>query len=257
MHHTAVNSSSISVHRKSAIGCLSGTAVASILLFGQAQVASAGAVSVWVNDQSGWNLIATDPTGALASIGSYTTINGAFALTNVSATSTNGSNSELFSSAFHTQHNGVGTDNLMIAVIGTGYTAPTLAPIDVKSQVSGANDQSVLTAMTFQSYVDPTNNGLPNSLAGGQGLQTPTLIPFIGGAGATLSTTIFSNLNSPFSVTELFTLGMTGSGFIVNLSGDTTLKNVPEPSSITLLCVGFTALAGYGRKRSRRQLRRP
>jgi hypothetical protein len=252
-----VNSSSNSVHRKSAIGCLLGTAVASILLFGQAQVASAGVASVWVNDGSGWILVATDPTGALASVSSYTTLNGAFTLTNVSATSTNGPNAELFSSAFHIEHKSAGTDNLGIAFVGTGYTAPTLAPIDVTSQVSGGNDQGVLTSLTFQSYVDPTNNGDPALLAGGQGLQIPTLFPSIGGAGASLSTTIFSNLNSPFSVTELSTLGMTDTGLIVSLGGDTTLKNVPEPSSITLLCVGFTALGGYGWKRRRRQLRRP
>jgi hypothetical protein len=236
---------------------VSGAAVASILLLGQAQVASAGVASVWVNDGSGWNLIATDPTGALAFVSSYTTVNGAFTLTNVSATSTNGPNAELFSSAFHIQHISVGTDNLALAVVGTGYTAPTLAPINVTSQVSGRNDQGVLTSLTFQSYVDPTNNGDPALLAGGQGSQTPTLFPTISGIGASLSTTIFSNLNSPFSVTELSTLSMTGTGLIVSLGGDTTLKNVPEPSSITLLCVGFTALGGYGWNRRRRQLRRP
>jgi hypothetical protein len=252
-----MSSPSNSVQQKGTIHYLFGIAVASILLLGQAQVASAVVVSVWVNDQvNGWQQIANDPSGVLAFDASYTTINGKFTLEQVSG-ATSGPNAQLNSSAFHIQHNIGGADDLQIAVIGTGFTAPTIAPIGVKSQVSGGNDQSVLSSLTFESYVDPTNNGLPNSLAGGQGLQIPTLFPSIGGAGANQNTTILSNLNSPFSVAELSTLTMTGSGFILNLAGDTTLNAVPEPSSITLLCICFVALSGYARKRRRRQLRRP
>jgi hypothetical protein len=258
-----MNSSFNSIQQKAAIRCRLGIAVASILLLGQAQVASAGTVSVWVNVGIGWQEIASDPTGLLAFAGSYTTTNGVFNLQQVSA-ATFGPNAKLDSSASSIEHIGGGADELQIAVIGTGFTAPTIAPIGVKSQVSGDNAQGVLSSLTFQSYVDPTNNGFPFSLAGGQGLQMPTLFPTIGGAGANQNTTIASNLNSPFSVAELFTLTMTGSGFISNLGGDTTLNSVPatlnsvpEPSSITLLCISLVALGGYARNRRQRQLRRP
>jgi hypothetical protein len=230
----ATNSPSNSVHQASTISCLLGTVIASILFVGQPQFAIAGPVSIWANDQeNGWVEIASD-SGGFALASAYTTLNGAFTLVNVTGSAVNGSpNAELHLAAVQIKHNMDSPDELQIAVIGTDYTAPTMAPINVMSVVSGT-DSDMLSSLTFQSYVDSTNNALPASLAGGQGLQIPTVFPSIGGAEASQNTTILSDLNSPFSVAELFTLHMTTFESQLNLDGDTTLNTVPEPPSAFL-----------------------
>jgi hypothetical protein len=228
------NSPSHSVRQASTMSCRLGITFATILILSQAQIASAGPVSLWANDQeNGWVEMATDP-GGFAVASAYTTPNGAFTLINVTGSAVNGSpNADLHLSATQIKHNMDSPDELQLAVIGTDYTAPTMAPITVISVVSGT-DSDTLSSLSFQSYVDSTNNALPASLAGGQGLQIPTVFPSIGGAGASQNTTILSDLNSPFSVAELFTLHMTTFESQLNLDGDTTLSTVPEPPSAFL-----------------------
>jgi hypothetical protein len=199
--------------------------VASVAIFGDVRTANGGIVAIWVNDTvTGWQQMAVDPTGEIAAVGSYTTLNGAFNLTNSYAAMTDGPNADINSSTFHLQHIGNGSDSLAIAVIGTNFTSPTKAPIFVQSQVSGINSLGSLTALTFQSYVDSTNNGIPGFLSGGQGLQTPTIYPTITGPGASLETSILTDLSAPFSVAQLFTLAMTGDGQVVSLGGETALS---------------------------------
>jgi len=227
-------------------------------------IANAGVVSIWVNDQvSGWQQIATDPTGNLANIGTYTTLNGAFKLTNSYASMADGSSTpaldaDLNSSTFHLQHIGNGSDLLQIAVIGTGFTGPTKSPVSVRRQVSGANILGSLTALTFQSYVDSKNNGNPALLTGGQGPQNPPIYPTISGGNANQDSVIITDLSSPFSVAHRFDLVMTGDGQIVSLGGDTSLTGsffapVPEPSSVVLICICATSLGGYSWRRRNRQ----
>jgi hypothetical protein len=233
--------------------------IASFALFSTAQAANAAVVSIWVNDSqtstTNWIEIA-GPTADSASIGSYTTSNGKFTLLSASAAATNGPPfSELNSSTFHVQHNNTNSNEvLQIAIIGTGYTNPTKAPITIKSDVSGTNLQAILTNLTFQSFVDSSNNGNPALLSGvGPGLQHPTIYPTIGGADASKSFTTSSDLGSPYSIAHLSTLTMAGTGFMVSLGGDTTLTATPEPSSIALICMCMTGLGGYSWRRRRQQ----
>jgi hypothetical protein len=230
--------------------------VTSMAVLGGAQVADAGIVSIFVNDQSGWQLIAADNTGVDANTSSYTTPNGGFTLRKVDASMINGgSSANLNSSTFQIQHNHVGAEILKIAVIGTNFTGLTTAPIDMTSQVSGINQQGILTSLTFQSFVDSTNNGDPNFLSGGQGLQSPSVLPTIGGAGASLDATINSNLSSPYSVAHFSTLTMTGTGLLVSLGGNTLLtpqSPTPEPSSMALACAGLAGIGVYSWRRKQR-----
>jgi len=246
-------------NRPKSVACrLLAIVATSFIILGGAQVANASLVEIWINDQvNGWQKAASDPS--LATVSVYTTVNGAFKFTNSFASMTDGPNADLNSSTFHLQHIGAGSDSLQIAVIGSGFTAPTKNPIFVNSQVSGTNILSSLTALTFQSYVDNSNNTLPGSLAGGQGLQTPTVFPTISGPQANQKTTIFTDLASPFSVAHVFTLTMLGDGQIVSLGGDTALSpstfgpGVPEPSSISLICICFAGFGGYSWRRRRQQ----
>jgi hypothetical protein len=253
-----MNSSPQFARSKSAIGFSFATLLMAIALLLNPQFAKADVVSIWVNDGvNGWKEIATDPTGVLALVGSYKTLNGAFLLTNSSAAMTDSSSlAEVNSTSFHVAHIGLSTDTFQMAVIGNGFTSPSNAPINVKSQISGTNLQGVLIGATFQSYVDPTNNADPAKLAGGQGLQTPTVFPTIGGSGASQNTVIGANLATPYSVAHLFTITMAGDGQIVSLGGDTVLTAttaVPEPGSVTLICMCATGLGGYGLRRRRQQ----
>jgi len=232
--------------------------IACAATIGSTNIARAGVVSIWVNDGlSGWQQIATDPTGTLAFVGSYTTTNGAFKLTNSSASiQTFPTFSELNYTSFRIDHlNAGGVNNIQIAVVGTGYTFPTKAPITVKSQVSSTNIDFSLIYADFQSYVDPSNNAFPGSLAGGQGLQVPTTLQPISGPGASQTTVINSNLSSPYSVAQLFDITMAGIGHVTSLGGDTTLTAaVPEPTSITLICICVTGLGGFGWRRRKNQI---
>jgi hypothetical protein len=90
--------------------------VASVAIFGDVRTANGGIVAIWVNDTvTGWQQMAVDPTGEIAAVGSYTTLNGAFNLTNSYAAMTDGPNADINSSTFHLQHIGNGSDSLAIA----------------------------------------------------------------------------------------------------------------------------------------------
>jgi hypothetical protein len=223
-------------------------------IVGETSVATAGIVSIYANDGSGWALLATDPSGNLASVSSYTTPGGAFKITNSYASMQDGPNADLNSSTFHIQHIGGSTDNLSLVMIGTFFTSPTSqnnGPILVNSQVSGINQTGALTALTFQSFIDSTNNGNPASLSGGIGVQTPPIFQTI---YSDLST-VLSSLGAPYSAAQQFNLTMTGDGLIVSLGGDTSLSpnpgSTPEPASIALVCICASAFAGYGWRRRR------
>jgi len=215
-------------------------------------------ITIWANDGSGWDTVATGGTSAFT--GSYTSKNGLFKLTTSNAGMQDGPLADVNSSTFHLQHIGTTSDNLSLVVLATGFTSPTTAPIYVDSQVSGINNSGALTALTFQSFVDSTNNADPSKLAGGLGLQSPTIYPTITGPGADLNTVILSNLSSPFSVAHQFSMTMSGDGLIVSLGGDTALSPfsfltpVPEPSSVALVCLCVTSLGGFGWRRRRQQL---
>jgi PEP-CTERM motif len=234
-----------------------------LAVFGGGNCANAGIVSIWANDGSGWVQIATDPTGVQANVLSYTTPNGAFTLLNSYASMQDGSpsnNADLNSSTFHINHLGGGSDTLSIVVIGSNFTSPTKAPIYTESQVSGINSFGALTSLNFQSYVDGKNNSDPSSLAGGLGNQSPSIFPTITGPGADLMMTLFADLNAPFSVAQKYDITMSG-GLVVSLGGDTALSptpftngSVPEPSSIALIGICMTGLAGYSWRRRQQQL---
>src|SRR5262249_21979729 len=133
-----------------------------------ADAAKAGVVSIYVNDGSGWVQISTTSGVApTATVGSYTTNKRFFKLTNSHASMQDGPLADVNSSTFHLQHIGGGSNDLQVAVIGSDFTSPNKAPIYVDSQVSGINNSGSLTALTFQSYIDSSNNTDPGKLAGG------------------------------------------------------------------------------------------
>jgi hypothetical protein len=239
--------------------------LSSAAVFCGANVATAGVVSIYADDGSGWALIATDPTGTLAFNDSFTTSNGAFRFTKAQASMSNGPLADLSSTTVLLQHINIGqgggtsTDNLKIAMVSSGYTNPTTPPtVYIGSQVAGSTSGGTLTYLDFQSYVANGTFTDPTTISGGLGLQVP-VVPFTGAFGSSLNTQIDSGLTSPYSVAQLMNLTMTGNGEVVSLSTDTglsmfpTTTPTPEPASISLVCICLAGFGGYGWRRRQKQ----
>jgi PEP-CTERM motif len=159
---------------------------------------------------------------------------------------------DLSSSTFHLTHNTSGTDKILIAVTSSGFTSPTTPPnVTMTSSVSGTNNLNFLSGLSFQSWANDTvPNPTDHKAETGSlttGLQTG--FPITGSFNNSVDTTL-TTLTSPFTLSHLYTVTMTGSGFVVALGGETSLTQTPEPATITLLGVGIAGMAGYGwRKR--------
>jgi PEP-CTERM motif len=240
------------------------TILSSTAIFCGANVATAGVVSIYANDGTGWALVATDPTGVYAENDSFITSNGAFRFTKAQASMSNGPLADLSSTTVLLQHINIGpgggtsTDNLQIAMVSSGYTNPITPPtVYVGSQVSGSTSGGTLTYLDFQSYVASGTFTDPTTISGGIGLQVP-VVPADGALGSSLNATINSGLTDPYSVAQLFNLTMTGNGEVVSLASDTSLSSlpgppVPEPSSISLVCICLMGFSGYSWRRRRQQ----
>jgi hypothetical protein len=230
--------------------------LATCAVLGNSHIANAGTITIYANDGSGWQSLATasgtNPEAATANNVPVPTTSGTFTFKNSSAAMVDGPNADLFSTNLQiTRTATAGSNHILIAVVAQGFSAPTLAPIQVWSSPTGASNS--ISSVTFQAYVDTNNGGNPASLAGGQGLQTAT----ISNGNPTfpqLITYIGSNLNNPFSVSQLFDLTVTGQGTVVSLGGDTQLQSVPEPASMSLLGIGLVGMVAYGWRKRRQQI---
>jgi PEP-CTERM motif len=180
---------------------------------------------------------------------------GNFKFTNTQAFMSDGP-ADLSSSTFHLTHLATGTDTLLLAVTSSGYTSPTAPPtIGVLSSVSGSDNSKALVFLNFQSWIDQANR--TDHTAEGSPLTTGLQSGFP--LGKSFSNTVdgdVSQLNSPYAVTQLFTIQMQGTGFVVSLGGQTSLTpgqgggpQFPEPTSLTLLGISFAGMAGYGWRR--------
>jgi hypothetical protein len=256
-----MNSSFNNLRHKSVFRNLLAILVASFAFFGAGQVANAGLVSIYVNaDGAGWNLIASG-SGSASTTGTVTV--GKFDLSGFNAIATDGPpEAKLSFSTFHIQYNGGlnVSGELDIAMIAQGFTGPTKAPINALSVVSSTNNHNLLTNVFYQSYVDSGNNGDPTKLASSTfttGLQNPTAEPTVGGPNASASGTILSDLGSPYSISSLSQLFVTGTDptefpqYMVGYGGFTDLTATPEPSSISLVCLVLTGFSGYSWRRRR------
>jgi hypothetical protein len=225
-------------------------------IFGGENAANAQVVSIWVNDfDNGWQNIASATSPGQASSSVYYTLNGMFKLSGSVASMIDSTSADINNSTFHIQRIGDGASSMQIAVIGSSFTTPYASPISVESQVTGTNNGG-LTALTFQSYIDQSNNADPSKLVGGIGLQSPVIQDAI---LDDLKTVLNSNLNNPWSMAHVFTFTMTSDGDVVSLTGDTTLNpngggpGVPEPSSFALVGMCLTGFGGYRWSRRRQR----
>jgi PEP-CTERM motif len=269
--------SSLRPTRKSSVYAYLAGALVACAMLGGPQIADAnGTVSIWAKDSTSdpWQLLGTASGTSPSVVGgvpAVTTTGGTFSLFVSSASMTQTAAADLASSNLTISHIGNGTDTLLLAVVAQGFASPTVPPISLASAAS-ANAFTGVTAVSFQSYVDSSNNGnaitnpmdLP-LLLGGQGLQTGVINPATPTSSATISfpglfETINSPLTAPFAVSELYTLEMSGPGAVVSLGGETYLSSqfgtgpgTPEPTSMALLGVGIAGMAGYGWRRRRNQ----
>jgi hypothetical protein len=241
------------------LGLLSlGVALATWQLLGGANAANAGPMTTVIEasiDGGGtWSLVAsgvTFATNPLVTLGTFT-------FTNVQAIGTDGP-AEITSSTFSLTHAGIGSNSILVEVTSSGFTSPTTPPpVSVTSSVSGINPGG-LTSLTFQSWVDQANR--TDHTASGSSL-TPGLqsgFPLAGSFNNTAPAYSITTLGSPFSLTHLFNVTMTGPGAVLTLGGHTSLSQQngtpppsPEPATLALFGFGILGMAGYGWKNRRK-----
>jgi len=149
---------------------------------------------------------------------------------------------------------GAVTLHIVVSVSDIGFLRPT-GPSTLSSSLSGTYGPGIAASGNFQSFANLSNTQFANSgLTGGpQAFSAPLLVSGtanIIGEGTINSFALISS--SPFSLTNTFDFNITlQAGAQFQVTGTTTLSNVPEPATLVGAGIAFGCL-GFTRFRRRR-----
>lgn len=126
-----------------------------------------------------------------------------------------------------------------ILVTGFGYTTPPGDPLDFFGSAS-TSSQGVTGLVDSFSYFDPTNSGaLANQIA----------CSFVPGTNNSCAQNAFSvnNGGGAYSLSHMLRITLNG-GQSINLTGNASVRNVPEPGTVALLGLSIFGLAALRRR---------
>jgi len=187
---------------------------------------------------------------AVATGGDFVPLNfsgvyGDFTVSVFGGSSINGANLSILQSSTSTVINNTGTSHtLKLWVSQTNYTLPTGTPLHVESGLSGTlTAGTVGTTGIFQGYAANSNTLLDTS---GFSTGSQDVVLMVGNQWLTNTATgTFprTNATSPFSLTSVVTLAMSG-GAVMNFSSQISVTPTPAPAGVVLVAsvLPFVAL---------------
>lgn len=151
---------------------------------------------------------------------------------------------------------------LTIIISATGFTEPSTAPLNLFDTVSGTVQGGTVSG-TAVGYVD-TNNTLYGAAPEGSPLPGSTSSTFIAGQTLSFSTPpqsfsdsgtilLTSNLPTPYSITFVETLTLSGEGSLIVTGGDAQVTPTPEPATMmaAFTAIPFLGLGAWMRRRKK------
>jgi len=155
------------------------------------------------------------------------------------------SSSQLSTTTFTISNNSSATDTLDLAVTGTGFSVKTSD--NASFSVSGSS--SAYNPSVDSTTANSTINGTP--IPGGGMIGTPPLngntSTYTWSPSSNSGSLLFTN-SSTFSIGQALDITLAANDS-VTLTINTTVKAVPEPSSMAIAGLGALGMIGYGLRR--------